>query len=321
MSQGTLLIVNGKAASQPALREAVTAQREQGWELAVRVTWEAGDAARYADEAADLGMDSVIAAGGDGTINEVVGALARRDVDADALPSLGLLPFGTANDFATALGIPKDIDAALALIREQRPHRVDIGCCESVDGSITRHFINFATGGLGAEVTTATSNDLKRMLGSAAYAITGIARFHALQPIALQMEGEAENGSALSWQGDSLAFGIGNGMQAGGGHRICPDARINNGFLDIAILPTPAEGRWLAALGDLLSGGLDAVDSATLRARVTRMRLRSERSIQINLDGEPVHGDDFRIEALPGRLRLHCPDGCPLLSDSDSAVA
>ena len=55
MSQGTLLIVNGKAASQPALREAVTAQREQGWELAVRVTWEAGDAARYADEAADLG--------------------------------------------------------------------------------------------------------------------------------------------------------------------------------------------------------------------------------------------------------------------------
>ena len=316
-----LLIINGKAAASPELREAVLSQRKAGWELAVRVTWEHGDATRYANEACELGMASVIAVGGDGTVNEVAAALASRGEDAQALPSLGVLPFGTANDFAGACGIPLEAGAALALVRDAVARPIDIGRVRLRESGETRYFINLATGGVGAEVTTATSDDLKRVLGSAAYAITGLSRFHALQSLSLEVHGETAGGERFAWLGDSLALGIGNGVQAGGGHRLCPDARIDDGLLDLAILPTPPEGEWLAALGELLSGGAEAVHASMTRARLRSLRLQTGRRIQLNLDGEPVQGDDFRIDILPARLRLHCPPDCQLLSKGDSAAA
>lgn len=99
------IIVNGKSAGDPALREAVATIREQGYRLEVRVTWEGGDAARYAGEAVKDQIDVVIAAGGDGTINEVVNGVLQAD-DAPKI-AVGIVPYGTANDFATGCGIPK----------------------------------------------------------------------------------------------------------------------------------------------------------------------------------------------------------------------
>jgi len=318
----SLLIVNGKAAASPQLREAVAAQRADGWQLAVRVTWEHGDAVRYADEACERGVDSVIAAGGDGTVNEVAGALAARGEDAHALPALGVLPFGTANDFASACRIPDDPAQALTLIADTGPRLIDVGRVRVGECGDAQHFINLATGGFGTEVTSETSDELKSVLGAAAYAITGLSRFHALQSLPVAVDGEAEDGSRFAWQGDFLALGVGNGMQAGGGHRLCPDARIDDGLLDLAILPTPGEGEWLAALGELLSGGGEAVQASMIRSRLRSLRLRTGRRIQLNLDGEPVPGDEFHIDILPARLRLHCPANCPLLAaTADSSTA
>src|SRR5687767_2674347 len=110
------LLLNGKSAGDDALREAVASMRDSGVALDVRVTWENGDATRYVDEAIADGASCVIACGGDGTLGEVAAALAQRDVDADALPSLGLVPMGTANDFATAATIPIEPLDALRLI-------------------------------------------------------------------------------------------------------------------------------------------------------------------------------------------------------------
>src|SRR3546814_7614790 len=90
------LILNGKSAGDEPLRAAVAAMREQGIALSVRVTWEEGDAERYVAEAIADGVDTVIAAGGDGTLSEVATTLAHRDEDANALPSLALVPMGTA---------------------------------------------------------------------------------------------------------------------------------------------------------------------------------------------------------------------------------
>src|SRR5690606_4207025 len=100
------LILNGKSAGDDAVREAVQALREQGIALDVRVTWEEGDGERYAAEALERGATHVVAGGGDGSLSEVASALGHHDADAAALPSLGLLPLGTANDFASAAGIP-----------------------------------------------------------------------------------------------------------------------------------------------------------------------------------------------------------------------
>ncbi len=99
------LVVNGKSAGDPALRTAVAAIRESGVPLEIRTTWEGGDAARYAAEAVEAGVDVVIAGGGDGTINEVVcGMMSATETPKTAL---GIIPYGTANDFATGCGILK----------------------------------------------------------------------------------------------------------------------------------------------------------------------------------------------------------------------
>lgn len=109
----SLLILNGKSADNPLLREAIALLRNEGVEIHVRVTWEKDDAQRYVEEARQLGVETVIAGGGDGTINEVSTALIQ--CQGENVPALGFLPLGTANDFATSVGIPDALDNALKL--------------------------------------------------------------------------------------------------------------------------------------------------------------------------------------------------------------
>ena len=118
------LILNGKVAGNDALRAAVGRQRAAGHYVEVRVTWEKGDARRFVSEA-DI-ADLVIAAGGDGTLNEVVHGL--MDLSKPTRPILGIVPLGTANDFATGCGIPRDPAKALALcVRSEAVPIPDIG--------------------------------------------------------------------------------------------------------------------------------------------------------------------------------------------------
>jgi len=114
MSKKVQLILNGKAAGNDALKTAVARQRAIGHTIEVRVTSEKGDARRFVAETGEV--DLLIAAGGDGTLNEVVHGL--MDLSEVARPVLGVVPLGTANDFATGCGIPHDPEQALALCIE-----------------------------------------------------------------------------------------------------------------------------------------------------------------------------------------------------------
>ena len=140
------LIVNGKAAADPTLRAAVSELRESGQAAEVRATWEGGDAGRFASEAVNDGVDVIIAAGGDGTVNEVAAGMLSVQVPSPS--ALAVVPYGTANDFATGIGIPKgDPLAALQLAATGDATPIDIG---RVNGRI---FVNVTSGGFGAEVT------------------------------------------------------------------------------------------------------------------------------------------------------------------------
>src|SRR5436305_13566933 len=122
-SKRVQLILNGKAAGNDALQDAVTQQLQVGHRIAIQVTSQKGDARRFVTRAAEA--DLVIAAGGDGTLNEVVHGL--MDLPVAARPALGMVPLGTANDFATACGIPHDPEEALALCMEGKAAPIDIG--------------------------------------------------------------------------------------------------------------------------------------------------------------------------------------------------
>src|SRR5438045_7868544 len=162
-SRRVRLIVNGKAAGNEALRIAVVRQREVGHRIEVRVTWEKGDARRFVSEAGEV--DLVVAAGGDGTLNEVLHGL--MELSEAVRPILGIVPLGTANDFATGCGIPHDPAKALALCMRGEAVPIDVGKAND------HWFINAASSGFGAEITATTSPELKRLLGSAAYTLMG----------------------------------------------------------------------------------------------------------------------------------------------------
>ncbi|GLO15595.1 putative lipid kinase YegS-like protein [Pseudomonas putida] len=286
-----MLILHGKQAMNEELRSAVHDLRESGWPLDVRVTWEGGDAQRLVGEALAAGYTHIVAGGGDGTLRDVAEAMGQ----ASAQASLALLPLGTANDFAKAAGVPLAPAAALALLNTPA-QAIDLG--QAGD----QLFLNMATGGFGSQVTANTSEDLKKVLGAAAYLFTGLSRFSELQAASVELQGPG-----FHWQGDLLALGIGNGRQAGGGQVLCPEAVVNDGLLEIAILPAPQEV--VGALRDLLAG-----DGLFVRARLPWVEIKSAQGLDINLDGEPLQAGNLRFQARPAALRLHLPAGSPLLS-------
>ena len=299
------LILNGKSAGDDDLRAAVQTLRESGIALEVRVTWEDGDAERYVAEAIADGVDTVIAAGGDGTLSEVATTLAHRDATADALPSLGLVPLGTANDFATAAGIPDGPRAALQLVREVAAAPLDLLRIDADDG--IHWCANLASGGFGTEVTVETDEGLKKMLGGLAYLITGIARLGRIDPLQARLRGPD-----FAWEGDLIALGIGNGRQAGGGQALCPDALVDDGQLDLTIVPD-LSGDVAATVGTLIKEGKHAaLDRVATRIRLPWVELASDEPLTLNLDGEPVASRRFRIDCVAGRVRMHLPLACPL---------
>ena len=123
-----------------------------------------GDATEAAKQAVERGFDLIIAAGGDGTLNEVVAGVSPFE----KRPQIGLIPTGTTNDFARALRIPRDIDDAVDIIIRGETIPVDVGMMND------RHFINIAGGGRMTELTYDVPSKLKTVLGQLAYYLKGI---------------------------------------------------------------------------------------------------------------------------------------------------
>lgn len=293
----TLVILNGKGAGNEALREAIYTLRDEGYPIEVRVTWESGDSERYLQEALRLRAATVVAGGGDGSINELANALIK--CDAALRPVLGILPLGTANDFATSTGIPEDPESALRLAIQGKATLIDLARVNQ-----DRYFINMATGGFGTRITTETPEKLKSALGGVSYFIHGLMRMDTLKA-----DSCAISGPDFSWRGDALAIGIGNGRQAGGGQRLCPRALINDGLLDLSIVNSQ---ELLSTLLHSLTS--DEQNPNIIAATLPWLTITSPSEMTFNLDGEPLSGTEFRIEVVPGALACRLPPQCQLLA-------
>ena len=293
----TLAILNGKGAGNEALRSAITTLRAEGHPIEVRVTWETGDSERYLQEAIALGATTVVAGGGDGTINELANALIR--IEPALRPVLGILPLGTANDFATSAGISEDPEAALRLAIFGKATPIDLARVNQ-----DRYFINMATGGFGTRITSETPEKLKSALGGVSYFIHGLMRMDTLKADSCAIQGPD-----FSWQGDALAIGVGNGRQAGGGQRLCPHALINDGLLNISIVNSQ---ELLSTLLHSLTS--DEQNPNIITATLPSLTITSPNEMTFNLDGEPLSGTQFHIEVVPEALACRLPPQCALLA-------
>jgi lipid kinase YegS len=293
------LILNGKKADRTDVRDAVNAVRAAGHTIDVRVTWERGDALRLVAEAARDGISRVIAGGGDGSVNEAANGLLA--LDAAARPSLGILPLGTANDFATACCVPADPAAALHLAMTGQPRPVDLGRCNEA------FFINVASGGFGAAVTAETPVELKNFLGGGAYTIMGLVKALNFRPYECSIRTPAG-----TMTGSVVVGAICNGRQAGGGQPLAPDALIDDGLLDVVFLRPFPVGVAAQVAAEVTSRRDDG--EFVVRMRVPWIEVSASGTIPVNLDGEPVAGDSLRFSCQPGCVSLVLPDDCPCLA-------
>ena len=316
------LIINPHSADAvEALRRGVGKLREAGHTVHPRLTFEAGDAWRFAWKAADHGADLVVAAGGDGTINEVVNGLYEwmneRVADgggAPPMPRVGLVPLGTGNDLAGGLGIRSgDPEEALAIAVAGVPFAVDVAL---VNG---RYFLNVSTGGFGAEATDEASDDLKRMLGPVAYLITGVRKFVRLDVSRARFLSDGE----VLHDGDFLIFAVGNARRTGGGNLVTAEAELDDRLLDVCIVEGMGHVEFVRVAPQIRAGRHVHNPHVTYR-KVRALTVEAGAELTVNADGEPLTGRRFEYALAPYRLTLMVPEpqeSQPPASDEDAGTA
>lgn len=235
------------------------------------------------------GYDLLIAAGGDGTLNEVINGMA----EGPEFPPLGVLPLGTTNDFARAMGIPKNWEDACDLIIGQNTRPIDIGQANE------RYFINIAGSGTLTELTYEVPSRLKTMIGPSAYYLKGIEKMGNLTPMELVIRAD---GQAMIHD-EFMLFLIANTNSVGCFERLAPNARIDDGLLDIIALKKCGLAEFVR-LATLALRGDHLLDKKVVHFQTREIEVSSPGQVQLNLDGElgGTLPGTFRI--LPRHMRI-----------------
>ena len=309
-----LLIVNGKSSSELALRDAVYRQRKAGMKLTVRVTWEEGDAAVFAEHAGKIGFTHVIAGGGDGTVNGVVNGLMR--LSKRQRPTMGIVPLGSANDFARSLGLPLAPQQALEAVCQFKPQAIDVvrisawASNEPSDTIASQYYVNMTTGGFGAEVTSSTPKMLKRLLGGGAYSVMGAAKAWRHRSYRGTLDwGEGDVPLSL------LLLGLGNSRQSGGGQVLAPQAMLNDGYLDVLMVHDfPSVAKLPQLMRELKTFPAHGDFVRYFTTRKISVKTQPEGTCwPLTLDGEARFFEAFTAEVEPLALYVAMGEDSPLL--------
>lgn len=268
--------------------------------LDIVLTTKAGDAEAAAAQAARESYDVIISAGGDGTLNECLNGASTVE-DALARMRFAIIPVGTANDFATTLGMPPDAVAAAREILNNQLVQVDLGQLDH------RIFINVSAGGFIAEASGSLSPALKAVTGKLAYFIGGMQAL--IQGDERKVEISIAGGeTSETWSQDVLVFAVANGPCAGGGKPVAPNASIDDGLLDlITIEPMPIP-ELLGLIPQLMSPE-PPPDPRVRRRQARSITMKFDDTISVNVDGEPRRVCHCDYHILPSAVRLYRGSG------------
>ena len=257
------------------------------------------DARRLATEAVREGFELIIAAGGDGTLNEVLNGIGAAPDGFDRV-CLGLLPLGTVNVFARELAIPLTVEKAWATLRNGRETRIDLPAVEcSVNGSKRRrYFAQLGGAGLDARAIELVSWSLKKKIGPLAYVLAGMKALAENRP---QMKASTQT-SHLTGE---LVL-IGNGRLYGGDYRLLPHADLRDGLLDVCVFPRV--GWWmLGRCGLPLLARGKIPEGVVRRFQARDFTLTSELPVPFELDGELAGQLPATFSVERERLRVLVP--------------
>lgn len=260
-----------------------------GIETSCHATTGEGDATAAAADAVERGYDMIIAAGGDGTLNEVINGMAGKD----NVPPLGIFPVGTTNDFARGLGIPRSWEDYCDLVIRQQTRPIDVGKAND------RYFINIAGGGTLTELTYDVPSRLKTMIGQLAYYIKGVEKMVSLSPQELIIEAEGQE----TIHDEFMIFLITNTNSVGGFEKLAPGARIDDGLLDVIALKKCNLAEFVRVV-TLALRGEHFNDKKVVYFRTRSMEVTSPGKVLLNLDGELGGTLPGRFSVLHQHLRI-----------------
>jgi diacylglycerol kinase (ATP) len=274
-----------QARRRAELAAAVTAAHHEDCEIFI--TERRGHARELAAGAAARGARLVIAWGGDGTLNEVASALAFTQTP------VGIVAAGSGNGLAIELGVPRRAERAIAQAIAAKPRPIDLG---ELDGHL---FVNLAGIGFDAELAARFDERGHRVRGLIGYVLAGVPLIASYAPVDYRVDADGQRRDVRA-----VMVTIANGRQFGNGARIAPDARFDDGVLDLVIVEEASRLQTLRHMPKLMTGGVERAPGCSIR-RVRHVVLESEAEMRYHVDGEPFAGGS-RLEARihPGALRV-----------------
>jgi diacylglycerol kinase (ATP) len=258
------------------------------------------DAERLAREAVRAGVDRLVVAGGDGTAAEVVSGLLGASLGSYA--EIAFLPLGTGADFHRTLDIPRKPEDAIAALASGKGRRIDVGFARYVDESgeeRTSHFLNVASAGLSGVVTRHVrgSKALGARLAFLIGTLVGLVTFRA-SALRIRVDGSSV------FEGDAALAAVANGRYFGGGMHVAPEARPDDGLLDLVLVPALPKRVLVTRLPRLYRGTHLSVPGVALyRGRRVELEPIGEPALG-EIDGEPVARLPMTVEVRPGALQV-----------------
>jgi diacylglycerol kinase (ATP) len=308
VTAAAFVVMNPASAGGRTLRRwpaTLRSLRSAGVACDVHRTTGPGDATSAVRSALESGYRTIVAVGGDGTLNEVVNGFfdaAGTPIGGDAM--LGLLPSGTGGDFRRAAGIPGNMEAAAGLIAGRSMRHIDAGRIE-FDGGRRHFFINIADCGMGGEVVARANRGRYKRGGARGSAMfLGISLSTLLGYVARTARIEVDG---MSLQRRARSVAIANGTCFGGGMRIAPNAALDDGQFDVVIIGDTGRARALAGAPSLYRGRhLHRSEVEVYRARTVRVSCDGDPML-FDVDGELVGTTPATLTCLPAVIPLCVP--------------
>jgi diacylglycerol kinase (ATP) len=244
---------------------------------------------------ANMNLDNfhtVVAAGGDGTVHDVVDAMMRLQLQVP----LGIFPVGTANDTARNLHIPTDPQKYCQVIVDGHISHVDVGYINQC------YFINVASAGFITEISHQVSSKAKHVLGKSAYYFKGAQKLQDIKPMQLNVTVDGRR-----YQYDAVLFVLLNGRGAGGIPVIIPSAEMDDGVLDLLIVKNETPVQFLSTFTKIVLGKY-AGDSAVECLRGRRFQFESVSAVETDLDGEPGPPLPWEAKVIHHGLQIRTPE-------------
>ena len=300
------LVVNPIAGSGKA-RKAVPFILEKFRELSnseIRITYttRAEDAMYITRDAIVDGASMIVSVGGDGTINEVINGFFIDKIPINTLCELGVIDCGTGGGYASTVNLPDSIDKQIELILRSAAVSIDLGCVNYIGSSnqpTSRFFVGECQTGIGSLVVAKIGSKLKAIAGKYAFFLVSTVAALSLKPSKLKVKYDND----MEQEHPLLGLVVGNGIVCGGGMKLTPNAKLNDGLFDVLLIHNMGLVQRLLNLSKVYSGKHILSRLFSVK-RCRKISIQSDLSVSLEADGELLGYSPFSVEIFPQVIKV-----------------